>query len=476
MSAQRILTNFGFLASGRSLAHAAALLLFVVLSRAFGPEGIGAYSFAMAFTGFFAVVADFGLYALTLKELSRGSDAIGDAYAPILVLRTVLSVAVLAFLLLSLELFGFPRETSLIIAAIGVFQLAQRLTRGYGAAFLAREDSRVAAALDASLGTLAPLAVIGAVAAGANLQTALIALPLVAVCHAALGHWWLVATRSSSRRRVSCRDIIEVAQDAIPYAFSGLLTQLSRRIDVLLLGFLLGTIAAGIYNVAFRVALLPLLVLQFSAVALFPRASKLHASSPREFEKLYHRALGVMVLLGIPATFGLALVAPAVVIQLFGEGLAESTAILRILAALVAVRCASRVMAIFLMSSDRQALRTKLQLIAALAHILSNAVLIPWMGIAGAAVATIGSELLVLVLLAAYLSPTVGWPRVGHRALLGLTGSALFCAIFSALPRLPLAVVLSGSVGAYLAVLALSPDVRRNELTTAVRWLRRSSG
>ena len=50
-------------------------VLFVVLSRTFGQDGIGQYSFAMALTGFFGLFGDFGLYNLSVKEISRGASS-----------------------------------------------------------------------------------------------------------------------------------------------------------------------------------------------------------------------------------------------------------------------------------------------------------------------------------------------------------------------------------------------------------------
>ena len=67
----RIFRNFSFLTAGKLVGDGSTFLLIVVLSRVFGQEGIGWYAFAMAFTGFFVVLADFGLTPFSIKELSR---------------------------------------------------------------------------------------------------------------------------------------------------------------------------------------------------------------------------------------------------------------------------------------------------------------------------------------------------------------------------------------------------------------------
>ena len=66
-----IFRNFSSLALGKVLGDACTFVFFVVVSREFGREGIGLYSFAIAFTAFFAAFAEFGLYQLTVREVSR---------------------------------------------------------------------------------------------------------------------------------------------------------------------------------------------------------------------------------------------------------------------------------------------------------------------------------------------------------------------------------------------------------------------
>ena len=70
-----ILDNAGTLTISRIASDLFTFAFFVVLSRIFGQEGIGQYSFAMALTGFFGLFGDFGLYNLSVKEISRGASS-----------------------------------------------------------------------------------------------------------------------------------------------------------------------------------------------------------------------------------------------------------------------------------------------------------------------------------------------------------------------------------------------------------------
>lgn len=124
---RKIFQNFGFLTLGKTLGDAFFFLFFIVLSRSFGQEGIGQYSFAIALTGFFSVFSDFGLHPFSIKELSRRTDWLRDCYSQIFSLRLILSAVAFGMLLLILPFLPFTRESKLIIVIIGAYQIIYTL-------------------------------------------------------------------------------------------------------------------------------------------------------------------------------------------------------------------------------------------------------------------------------------------------------------------------------------------------------------
>ena len=67
---------------------------------------------------------------------------------------------------------------------------------------------------------------------------------------------------------------------------------------------------------------------------------------------------------------------------------------------------------VWLMAADRVAERTRHQTKALVVNAGGNLLLIPWLGISGAAIATLLSEGLLLALFFRELAPIVGPPRV----------------------------------------------------------------
>ena len=150
-SGTRILRNFGTLLGGRVVGDASIFLMIVVWSRIYGQAGIGQYSFALGFTGFFAAFVGFGLYSLSIKEIARNKAPVANVYGRVLSLRLLLSVLALAILLLVVPFLPFAREFKMIIIIIGVYQVVIELVSGLTAVFVAREDAHLSAIAEVSL-------------------------------------------------------------------------------------------------------------------------------------------------------------------------------------------------------------------------------------------------------------------------------------------------------------------------------------
>ena len=474
LSGGRVLRNFGFMMGGRFLGDASIFLLIVVWSRVYGQVGIGQYSFAVAVSGFFAAFAGFGLYPYSVKELARSRAPLATVYGRILSLRLLLTVAALAILLLVVPFLPFTREFKLVIVIIGVYQLMSELVQGLTAVFVAREEAHISAMLGVSRKAASAAAGIAVALSGGSLVVATGMLPAISALHL-LAVYGIVTKRYGRPALVaSVSSIRNQVREAVPYAASRFLSQASSRVDIVLVGFLIGAGGAGVYNVAYRVVFLLALVPRFAALSLFPRASTLYADSVSDFSELYHRSLNLIVLLGLPIAAGVWLIAPDLVLLTFGEEFREAASVLRILTVMLFFTFVSRTAAIFLMACDRQAVRTWGYLNATWVTVAAGLLLIPRFGIEGAAVAAVLSEAVPAILFVVWLRPVVGWPRMSSRLVIGGLGAASFCAAFVLLPALPMSVVIPASVLIYAATLVLFKETRTSEVRALVGIVRRS--
>ena len=157
----------------------------------------------------------------------------------------------------------------------------------------------------------------------------------------------------------------------------------------------------------------------------------------------------------------------------FGENFAESGTVLRLLAELLFLNGLNRILGVFLMSCDRQVQMTRSQWTAASINILGNLLLIPAFGVKGAAVATLISEMLLLILFVVQLRPVLRWPVLGSRWAISGLGVASFFLTFAFLPSLSLFAVIPAATLLYSATLISFKETRTNEVQMLVSLLKR---
>ncbi len=477
MTASRIFRNFGTLSFVRLASDGFTFAFFVVLSRVYGQEGLGEYSFAMALTGLFALFGDFGLYNLTIKEASRHPAGVRELLGRVLALRLVLALASFAGLLAVLPLLPISPQGRLVVLLIGAYQYAYRITNGFAAIFVARERMGVVALLELALRLLSSLAGVAVALLGGSLVLAVAALPALAVLEIFAAGWLVMRRHGAPRLAGGFSSLAATAREAAPYGLSSVLFQLQSRVDVFLLGLLLGVAAAGVYNAAYRVIFLVSFLTYYAGVALFPAATRLFEEGREELVRLYRATLRSFALLGVPAAAGLALVAPDLVALIYGPEFEASAPVLRGLAPLLLLSGLKNFLSFFLMSCDRQVARVKVQSAAAAASVLAQLILIPLFGLLGAVAAGLVAEALLVACLIRSLAGELGSPGLGGPLLAAGVASAAFCAAFTGLPPLPIPAVIAGAVLIYGGALAAFPGVRRGELRLAWQWLfRRASG
>jgi len=461
--------------TGRIFGDLMTFGLFVTLSRMFGQEGIGKYSFAIAFTGMFAILSELGANSYTVRELSRSSQSFAEVYGRILSLRAVLAVLVSGLLLIALPFLPFPSETLLIVALIGGYQIAYQLVMSFACVFLARGQPLLAGGVEGGFKAATALVAMGVAWAGGGLLLSVATLPVVAGSAVAIGYRLVRRHEGPTHWSWSRAQLMATVREVLPYGVGTLFGQLQVRLDVTLLGFLLGAAAAGVYNVGYRPVFFMLFLPYFVGMSVLPLASRLHERSTAELSKLYRSSLNLVVLVGFPVAGGLVLIADDLIRLLFGAEFADSAPLLSVLAWLIFLGGPRTLLGMFLVATGRQKERAQALGAAVVAGVVLNLILIPRYGPMGAACATVGTEALLISLMALRLWPLLGAPRVGSRFLIGGLATAAFFALFKILSPQPMFVVIPSCVALYAIAILSFPQIRRDELQL-VRGILRARG
>lgn len=204
---------------------------------------------------------------------------------------------------------------------------------------------------------------------------------------------------SGSEGKIKTVSMRDAAYQSFPFALSGLLYIIYFQSDIILLKYLDSAISAGIYNIAFTI---------MAAVYLFPNVlfqkyllPKLHRWNAHNKSKLastYKLACSTMFLVGFITMIFLWLLAPPLIIQAFGSEYQQAILYVNILALCVPLRFLSSSVASRLLSHRDMQLKVICMGGAAILNLVLNFLFIPEYGATAAAVTTVLSEGLLLIL------------------------------------------------------------------------------
>ena len=374
-----------------------ALISTAVVTRSFGATAAGVYFLAVTICSIVVTISRLGLDLPTMRLVSAPSDARARSEV-----RTVLRVAVglsgvvalgltvglfagaglLANLFDEPNLRSMLRLTSLgtVPAVIGV--LYARGLIGIGLPVIAEIGQRAGVQLTflAALAVLMP-------AAGTSRLGIAYSVSHAAMCLLVLGTWRQSTT--DPPRAVNHRSIRhELLSSGLPLLVAAAMNLVVAWSDILMLGYLLDSAAVAVYSAAYRVAAVVSFVLVAAGSVAGPRFAKLLEQSDRTtLERVFQRASRGSALAAITIAAPLLAFSPRI-LAVFGEGFSIGSEALRLLVVAQLVHSVAGLVGLMLAMAKRERRLMSSTIAAAALNIVFNVLLIPTLGILGAAIST----------------------------------------------------------------------------------------
>lgn len=390
LSTGRLLRNTVARTIGSVLTLVAGALTGLLVARHLGPDGYGSFAFVWAIAFAAITVVPLGLESLLVRELNRKPR--------LLDLRRVLPVVVAAAstVAVGMVVVGLvvpsDRSLGLALSAAALYVVASGPRSLVRAVLDAEERMELTAATDVveavtTLGTV--LVFVLADAGLAALSVGVASGRVVSLVAATLMlRRWVRPDRSTE----APRPLRTLLRASLPMAGSRAGSELLRRLDVLILGLLVAPEEIGWYVAAATIVLYAPVVLLELNRALYPVLSRAESHEDRDLLRLFGFTWRAHLLLGTVAAAGLAVLATPIVTLLYGEAYAPAGGLLTVLAITVPVRVLGELCAITLDATYRQNRRLRAAGVALTVNLVVNLSLIPWIGVWGAAVATVVTE------------------------------------------------------------------------------------
>ncbi len=413
---ENVAKNLLYVFASEGVGGVLSFLILLLCASLLGVEAFGVFSFILAITSVCQLVADFGLTNLIVREVAKDKSKTAYIMGNVLTLAWCLSS--IMFVIITLVGWGVLDSTTswyaCIIMAAAVLATYHSVVyssvcrafeeMGYNAfCFVAHKIILLALAWwwgGPSSPFNSPLLGICFAYLVANLLQYLFFFMVVSLRFVTIrfGRDWLYA--------------LSLFRAAVPVGASMVIRRLTLQVDVLILSVMLGATAVGVFSAAYKVVQMIDMIPFALCLPLFPALSRLAAGDAEQLNAFFLLCLKGFVLLALPLTGYLFISADSLVNLFYADEFAKAGGLLRVLAFTVFGLFINMLLSYLFVALNHQ----RFYLLAALGCLAVNAladvILIPLVGVQGAAWGTLCGELCYFILALKFLKCceiTVNW-------------------------------------------------------------------
>jgi O-antigen/teichoic acid export membrane protein len=425
---------------------AIAILMRFLMPRYLGPANFGTLSFADGFTATFFVAISLGAESYVRKEISVRPEHASDFLGGTLLLRAILSAAILGIMAGVMRLTSRPPEVRMLVYLFGVAQFFVSVNATLSALLHARGRVDGMSALAVATKVVWAAGVVATIATRAGLW-GFAAAYLASESIESVALWTLARRHLDVVLRVDTRATRAMIVGSLPYFLNGCATGAYGKLDVTLLGSLSVGPEVGWYVAASSITGLTLLITPLIDWVLTPVFARGAVRSREDLYRHVGQATEPILAVAIPAALFVAVGADVWLQMLFGRAFAPAVTALRILAASSVFIYVAIVYAMTLIMLRRAWTLTLVSVAALAVNVLLNLLLIArtkaWLGDGGGGVGCALAALGTHVFAAAAMIALVGRGALDGRTAAMILKSLGACAVVIAVDRL--AVTLGGA-------------------------------
>lgn len=400
----RTVKNAGWLIGGRFINKILVFLVGLLAARYLGPKNYGLVNYATAYTTFFASLCTLGINAIIIKNFADYPDEEGQAIGTTLVLRAVSSLLSAVMIVGIVSIVDGDEPLTVLVMALSCFELLFHVFDTFKQWFQARLESKYVA-----MATL-----LSTVAASAYKIYILIAEKSVAwfalslsVDYAVVAVCLLVMYKKKKGPRLSfsIKKGKQLLSSSYSFIISGVMVAIFSGTDKLMLKQMLGEESVSYYALAISLSTVASFVLEAIIQSMVPSVIVAYKKDAELFRKRNRQMYAIVFYVAIVFSLIICVFAEPIVYLCYGKDYAQMITPLRIVVWYTAFSYLGGARSAWLVCENKQNYQNLLYAGAAIFNILMNYVLIPILGPAGVALATLVTQILTTVVLPAAFPP-----------------------------------------------------------------------
>lgn len=386
---RRFTSNLAAILTSDVLNRGTTFLIYILVARELGTYAFGQMTLALTLFYSFQVVASFGMQTLITREVAKDENTSAKYFASSLLVALVASVGATILMFAAVILLDYPIDTrdAILISGLGLVPFAmsticEAIIRGW-------EKMHWIAFVQVPVNVLKVLATCYLVWNGGDIlqvlivivgARALIAICLLAITIANVGPWRSEFGDLSFAKSIVKRSTTFVGIDTVTAWWTSL--------NIVLLSKLTSESDVGLYNAAIQL-MIPLgIFYQSVMVAAFPIMCRKFQAADNGLKRVSNRLIELLMIMAIPGTIGLAMIAePALEFVFKEDKFVDAAIVVRILAFILILKALTFALGHILLAGSKETTTLRIVVVNLLFNLVIGLILIHYFGLVGAAVA-----------------------------------------------------------------------------------------
>ncbi len=403
---RRLLGNTSWLLLNQIFQMVISFFVGLLSTRYLGPSNYGSITYVSTYVSFFSSLCTMGMDTVVISKLVNYKERDGEVIVTATFIRGI--AAIISILALSVVIYvADGNDASLqIIALILGFKLLLNAFTTVGYWYQYKLLSKKMVIIDMVAFVLGNAFRIWMLATEKNVfwfasyTTVLVLLNVIVDVPVFLKD-------CKTRKFISKEMTKELLRDCVPYMISGVMISLYSQVDIIMIKHMMnGTDYVGYYSVAYTICNLIAFIPQSISQSARPILMELKKEDNKSYNTRVTQTLATIIWLAILYSVFITIFADVVIHVLYGESFAPSSGVLKLLVWSTLFENLTRIRDMWFIGENESKYVAVLSFIGTIANVIVNAILIPIMGIYGAAIATIGTQLIVTVVLPALRKET----------------------------------------------------------------------
>ena len=395
---QRILKNLSVLSLARIVSMFFGFFYTVYTTRYLGPANYGILAFALALNGIFGVIANFGLDPLTVREVARNKNLAGKYLANGIVLKLLFGCLTFLIVFVVVNLLGYPEITKKVVYLITIFTILGGINNLFYSIYQAFEKMEFI-----SIGQILKsvlLLIFAIVGIKFNFDVIYFALIYLIVGFIEL-IYNLVITILWKPLKLGTMIDFEfwkvILAESSWFAIAAFTTSLYYYFDSVMISYMKGNFEVGIYNAAYRLANIVLIIPQIYFLTVYPKLSNTYIKNLNTFKILSEISITIMWILSFIVGILGFIFSNIVVTFIYGKEYLDAVPIFKIIIWSISLAYITIGLGNILDAIGHQKLRFYIVLFSCILNIILNYFFIPIYGAFGAAISTLIARIVILV-------------------------------------------------------------------------------